>query len=171
MHPFIIDAQATCLLTWARPPTPAKSRTHAEIAGQQPCTRRDPRRHLEYDANKQASILPPGALCHRIRNGEGFGIDADGRLFVTNTAVTTSPELARLYKPKDGPELPAEEVMQLQSGADYGWPECYFRRVSAEAGPAPEYGGARGQDIRLCAQRSPPAAFFPAHWAPNDLLL
>jgi hypothetical protein len=36
---------------------------------------------------------------------------------------------------------------------------------------APEYGGDRGKAVGLCAGRTGPAAFFPAHWAPNDLLI
>jgi mono/diheme cytochrome c family protein len=60
--------------------------------------------------------------------------------------------------------------MQLQSGADFGWPECYFDGSQKKLVLAPEYGGDGGKTVGLCAQRSAPAAFFPAHWAPNDLL-
>ena len=36
---------------------------------------------------------------------------------------------------------------------------------------APEYGGDGGKTIGVCAQKQAPVAFFPAHWAPNDLLI
>jgi mono/diheme cytochrome c family protein len=36
---------------------------------------------------------------------------------------------------------------------------------------APEYGGDGGKSQGVCAQKLAPAASFPAHWAPNDLLL
>ncbi len=36
---------------------------------------------------------------------------------------------------------------------------------------APEYGGDGGKTAGLCAKRTAPVAFFPAHWAPNDLLI
>ncbi len=35
---------------------------------------------------------------------------------------------------------------------------------------APEYGG-DGKTVGLCADKTPPAAAFPAHWAPNDVLI
>ena len=35
----------------------------------------------------------------------------------------------------------------------------------------PEYGGDGGKKVGICADRTPPAASFPAHWAPNDLLI
>ena len=34
---------------------------------------------------------------------------------------------------------------------------------------APEYGGDGGKKIGICAERQGPVAFFPAHWAPNDM--
>ena len=33
----------------------------------------------------------------------------------------------------------------------------------------PEYGGDGGKKIGVCAERQGPVAFFPAHWAPNDV--
>src|SRR5262249_61370682 len=106
-----------------------------------------------------------------IRTGEGFAIDAAGRLCVTQPGRDQLAEnWSELYKPQAGPELPAEEVMQLKSGADFGWPECYFDGSRKKLVLAPEYGGDGGKTVGLCAQRSAPAAFFPAHWAPNDPL-
>jgi mono/diheme cytochrome c family protein len=34
---------------------------------------------------------------------------------------------------------------------------------------APEYGGDGGKKVGDCASKEPPAAYYPAHWAPNDL--
>jgi mono/diheme cytochrome c family protein len=36
---------------------------------------------------------------------------------------------------------------------------------------APEYGGDGGKTVGVCADKKAPVAFFPAHWAPNDLLI
>jgi glucose/arabinose dehydrogenase len=36
---------------------------------------------------------------------------------------------------------------------------------------APEYGGDGGKSVGVCAQKQPPVASFPAHWAPNDLVI
>ena len=36
---------------------------------------------------------------------------------------------------------------------------------------APEYGGDGGKKVGVCAEKKAPVASFPAHWAPNDLLI
>jgi mono/diheme cytochrome c family protein len=59
----------------------------------------------------------------------------------------------------------------LEQGADYGWPECYFDGIQEKLVLAREYGGDGGKAIGPCAQKQGPIAFFPAHWAPNDLAL
>ena len=65
--------------------------------------------------------------------------------------------------------LPAEELVELRQGADYGWPECYFDNQQRKLVLGPEYGGDGGKKIGVCAERQGPVAFFPAHWAPNDV--
>jgi glucose/arabinose dehydrogenase len=37
--------------------------------------------------------------------------------------------------------------------------------------PAPEYGGDGGKTIGVRANKIPPAAVYPAHWAPNAMVL
>src|SRR5438552_4122578 len=36
-----------------------------------------------------------------------------------------------LYKPEQGANLPAEELVGVERGADYGWPECYLDDTSS----------------------------------------
>ena len=36
---------------------------------------------------------------------------------------------------------------------------------------APEYGGDGGKTVGVCAEKKAPVAAFPAHWAPNDVVL
>jgi glucose/arabinose dehydrogenase/mono/diheme cytochrome c family protein len=174
MHPFIIDAQGNLLVDLGSATNACEVQNRMpKSPGNKPCTEKETRAGTwKYDANKTGQqFSPKERYATGIRNGEGFGIDADGRLFVTQHGRDQlSENWPDLYKPKAGPKLPAEEVVQLQSGADYGWPECYFDGVQKKLVLAPEYGGDGGKTAGLCAQRSPPAAFFPAHWAPNDLL-
>ena len=58
--------------------------------------------------------------------------------------------------------------MLVRQGGDYGWPECYFDRFQNKLVLAPEYGGDGGKAVGVCAEKLPPVAAFPAHWAPND---
>jgi glucose/arabinose dehydrogenase len=71
----------------------------------------------------------------------------------------------QLFTPEDDARLPAEGIFQLDIGADYGWPYCYY---DAEAGKyflAPEYGGDGAIEGR-CASIRQPLSTLPAHWAP-----
>ena len=72
-----------------------------------------------------------------------------------------------LYKAEEEATLPAEEVLMLKQGGDYGWPFCYYDSFQQKLVLAPEFGGDGGKKIGVCAQKSAPAAAFPAHWAPN----
>lgn len=174
MHPFIIDAKGNLFVDLGSATNACEIQNRMpKSPGNKPCTEKETRGGTwKYDANKTGQkFSAKERYATGIRNGEGYAIDADGRLFVTQHGRDQlSENWADLYKPKDGPELPAEEVVQLQSGADYGWPECYFDGFQKKLVLAPEYGGDGGKSVGLCPDRSAPAAFFPAHWAPNDLL-
>jgi mono/diheme cytochrome c family protein len=76
-----------------------------------------------------------------------------------------------LYKPEEEATLPAEELLVLRQGGDYGWPECYYDGLQAKLVLAPEYGGDGGKKVGPCADKRAPIAAFPAHWAPNAMAL
>ena len=65
--------------------------------------------------------------------------------------------------------LPAEEILDVRQSADFGWPYCYFDPFQNKRVEAPEYGG-DGRKTGDCARYAKPAATFPAHYAPLDLL-
>lgn len=65
--------------------------------------------------------------------------------------------------------LPAEELIKIKKGADYGWPYCYYDQMQGKNVLAPEYGG-DGNLTERCTDTDLPAMGFPGHWAPNDLL-
>ena len=67
-------------------------------------------------------------------------------------------------------ETPAEELQRIDRGANLGFPYCYYDRLQGKRILAPEYGG-DGKATGDCAKYPLPVAAFPAHWAPNDLLL
>ena len=77
--------------------------------------------------------------------------------------------MAGFYKPSEEATQPAEEVMLLKSGGDYGWPECYYDAVQKKLVLAPEYGGDGGKKVGVCASKTAPVAAFPAHWGPNGM--
>jgi glucose/arabinose dehydrogenase len=175
MHPLIIDAQGNLFTDLGSATNACEVKNRMPLSpGNKPCTEKLTRAGTwKYDANKlDQKFSPAERYATGIRNGEGFAIDAAGRLFVSQHGRDQlSENWPKLYLVTAGPELPAEEVVELKQGADYGWPECYFDPQQNKLVLAPEYGGDGGKKVGLCADRSPPAAAFPAHWAPNALLI
>lgn len=174
MHPFFINASGDLFVDLGSATNACEVQNRMpKSPGNVPCTEKETRGGTwKYNANETGQkFSAQERYATGIRNGEGFAVDADGRLFVTQHGRDQlSENWPSLYKPSIGPQLPAEEVVQLRSGTDYGWPECYFDGFRKKLVLAPEYGGDGGKKVDVCAQRTAPVAFFPAHWAPNDLL-
>lgn len=175
MHPFIIDAAGNLFVDLGTATNACEERNRVPNSpGRKPCTEKETRGGTwRYDANKtHQRFSAADRYASGIRNGEGFAIDAEGRLFVTQHGRDQLGEDWREFYPgQKGSEVPAEEIVLLEQGHDYGWPECYFDGLQQKLVLAPEYGGDGGQKIGVCATRTAPVASFPAHWAPNDLLI
>jgi glucose/arabinose dehydrogenase/mono/diheme cytochrome c family protein len=172
MHPFAITPKGDLLvdLGSATNACEQKNRT-PHSPGNQPCEEKKTRGGIwRYGAAKSDQQFSPAErYVSGIRNGEGIVLDPSGRIFSTQHGRDQLHEdWPEIYTATQGYELPAEEVVELKPGADYGWPECYFDGTQKKLLLAPEYGG-DGKKVGLCAQRQAPVAFFPGHWAPNDM--
>jgi glucose/arabinose dehydrogenase/mono/diheme cytochrome c family protein len=174
MHPFIIDAAGSMFVDVATATNSCQPQNRQpKIPGANPCTELETRGGVwRYDANKTSQTFSPaGRFATGIRNGEGFAVDSAGRIFVTqhgrDQLHSNWPDL---YKPDQEATLPAEEVMLLKSGGDYGWPECYYDPFQQKLVLAPEYGGDGGKTVGPCANKLAPVVAFPAHWAPNAMV-
>jgi glucose/arabinose dehydrogenase/mono/diheme cytochrome c family protein len=175
MHPFKIDAQGglyvdvgsatnSCQVANRMPNSP----------GIEPCIELETRAGTwRYDADRTGQRFSPAErFVTGLRNGEGFAFDSAGRMFATMHGRDQLREnWPKLYPPEQGANEPAEELVQLERGADYGWPYCYFDLTQQKLVLAPEYGGDGGKAVGRCADKRAAIAAFPAHWAPNDLLL
>lgn len=75
-----------------------------------------------------------------------------------------------LFTASENVELPAEEVLGIMEGDDFGWPYCYYNHFTNQKLLNPEYGG-DGKMIERCADKKNPIVGLPGHWAPNDLLV
>jgi glucose/arabinose dehydrogenase len=175
MHPFIIDAQGHIFVDLGSATNSCQidDRMPGSL-GHDPCTELETRAGTwRYDANKTGQHFSAAQrYITGLRNGEGFGIDSAGRLFATQHGRDQlNQNFSKLYTAKQSAEQPAEELVQLRQGADYGWPECYYDRFQKKLVLAPEYGGDGGKKVGVCSQKTAPVAAFPAHWAPNDLLI
>jgi glucose/arabinose dehydrogenase len=175
MHPFAIDADGMMYVDMGTATNSCQPKNRQpKIPGAAPCTELETRGGIwRYDANKTGQAFSPAErFATGIRNGEGFGIDSAGhRLFVTQHGRDQlHANWPDLYKPDEEATLPAEELMSLKQGADYGWPECYYDSFQRKLVLAPEYGGDGGKKVGPCAGKTAPIAAFPAHWAPNSMV-
>jgi glucose/arabinose dehydrogenase/mono/diheme cytochrome c family protein len=174
MHPFIIDSKGAMYVDVATPSNACqlKNRTPSS-PGEVPCTQLATRGGVWlYDANKTNQTFSAAErYATGIRNAEGFAFDAAGRLFVTQHGRDQlHANWPALYKADEEATLPAEQLMLLKKGGDYGWPDCYYDSFQQKLVLAPEYGGDGGKKIGVCANKIPPVAAFPAHWAPNGMV-
>ncbi len=174
MHPFIIDAQGNLYVDSASATNSCQvANRMLNSPGVSPCKELETRGGVwRYDANRTGQKFSPAErFATGIRNGEGFAIDSTGMYVTQHGRDQLAENWPKFYSPEQGANLPAEELLKLEQGADYGWPECYFDDVQQKLVLEPEYGGDGGKAVGVCAEKHGLVAAFPAHWAPNDLLL
>ena len=176
MHPFVISPAGDLFVDMGSATNSCQPKNrYAGVMGASPCVELETRAGIwRYDAGKLGQTFSPKErYATGIRNGEGMGFDAAGRMYATQHGrdqllqnwPALYPDAARAT------ELPAEELVQVKAGGDYGWPECYFDSFQDKLVLAPEYGGDGGKAVGVCAGKLAPVAAFPAHWAPNALAI
>jgi glucose/arabinose dehydrogenase/mono/diheme cytochrome c family protein len=176
MHPFAIDSAGAIYIDLGSATNACQLKNRiAGSPGHRPCTELETRGGIwRYDANRSGQrFSPEQRYATGIRNADGFAVDRSGKvLYATQHGRDQLAEnWPKLYRPETGASQPAEEVFQVEQGADYGWPECYFDTAQAKLVLAPEYGGNGGKEIGVCAHKGGPWAYYPAHWAPLALAL
>ena len=148
------------------------------VAGTNPCAELEPRAGVwKFDARKtHQSPSPSNHFARGIRNAVGIAVHpGDSKLWTTQHGRDQLYDwheklgLDSAAAQKYNAENPAEELMQVNQGDDFGWPYCYYAVSSKHLVLAPEYGG-NGKEVGQCAQKKEPVATFPAHWAPNALM-
>jgi glucose/arabinose dehydrogenase/mono/diheme cytochrome c family protein len=175
MHPFAIDSEGSLFVDVATATNSCqvKNRT-LKSPGIQPCTELLTRGGIwRFDANLPDQVFSPAQrYATGIRNAEGIALDpARHHIWITQHGRDQlHANWPALYEPEQEATLPAEQVMLLRQGADYGWPTCYYDPAQRKLVLAPEYGGDGGKALGPCANKSAPVAAFPAHWAPNDMV-
>ena len=174
MHPFVIDASGNIFMDVgsASNSCQAQNRTLNSL-GRKGCPELTTRAGIwRYDANKTNQRFSPAErYATGIRNAVGIALDGGGQLYSTQHGRDQLYEnWTKLYTSEQGQNLPAEELLRIEQGGDYGWPYCYFDNQQGKLVLAPEYGGDGGKAVGECASKKPPAAFFPAHWAPDGLM-
>lgn len=175
MHPLAIDAHGNLFVNMGSATNNCELKNRQPGSkGHDPCTELETRAGIwRYDANRIGQMFSPAErFSTGIRNAGGISFDSAGRMFATQHGRDQlSENWSALYRPDQGPELPAEELIAPVKGGDFGWPRCYYDGFQNKLVLAPEYGGDGGRTIGVCASKIAPVAAFPAHWAPNDVLI
>lgn len=175
MHPFAIDPKGDLFIDVASATNACQKQNRVAYSpGRQPCTELKTRGGIwRYDADKTGQKFSPAArYATGIRNADGIFYDPGLGLFaIQQGRDQLHNNWPNLYTPEQGANLPAEELLHVRAGADYGWPYCYYDPNQKKLVLAPEYGGDGGKTVGVCAKKAGPIAVFPAHWAPNAVLL
>ena len=157
MHPFIIDASGSIYVDDATPTNSCQVKNRVpQSPGENPCPQLETRGGIwRYDANKTDQAFSPAErYATGIRNAEGLAFDAAGNLFSTQHGRDQlHANWPQFYKPDQEATLPAEELLLIKKGGDYGWPECYYDSFVQKLVLAPEYGG-DGKKIGVCAEKT-----------------
>jgi glucose/arabinose dehydrogenase len=144
-----------------------------ESAGNDPCDELKTRAGIwRFAANKTNQHFSPAArYATGIRNGMGLAFGPDGKFYATQHGRDQlNANWPKVFPDtKYSAENPAEELLQVNQGDDFGWPYCYYAMDQKKLVDAPEYGG-DGKKTDRCQNKKEPVAVFPGHWAPMSLL-
>jgi glucose/arabinose dehydrogenase/mono/diheme cytochrome c family protein len=175
MHPFAIDADGWLYIDSASASNSCQRENRMlESPGIHPCPELATRAGIwRYSARKlHQRFSPAERFATGIRNADGITIDGTGRgIFSTQHGRDQlGQNWPKHFTSAQGAYLPSEELLHVVRGGDYGWPYCFYDGVQRKLVLAPEYGG-DGRKVGICARKLGPVAAFPAHWAPNDVVL
>jgi glucose/arabinose dehydrogenase len=172
-RPFAINSKGDLFVDLGSATNSCQKQNRAkESPGIDPCVELETRAGIwRFDANKTGQVFSAAErFATGLRNAEGIDFDAAGRIFATQHGRDQLHQnWPKLYSSQQGSDLPAEELVEVREGGDYGWPYCYYDQFQKKLVLAPEYGGDGGKAVGRCADKLPPVAAFPGHWAPNDL--
>ncbi len=164
MHPFVIGKDGSIYVDLGSATNSCQPKNRMTgVAGTDPCSELETRGGIwRYDAKKTGQKFSPAErYATGLRNGEGFGFDSKDRLFATQHGRDQLAESwGKDFTPKQGADLPSEELVELTQGADFGWPYCYYDPKQSQLVLAPEYGG-DGKKVDRCADKKEPVAAFP----------
>ena len=154
MHPFAIDAAGWMYVDSASPSNSCQRRNRMlESRGINPCPQLLTRGGVwRYSARKLHQKFSPAArFATGIRNADGITIDATGHdvYAAQQGRDQLGQNWPKLYTPEQGAYLPAEEVLRVVRGGDFGWPYC----LRPEARPG--YRGIEQRHIDLLSTPGP----------------
>lgn len=105
-----------------------------------------------------------------LRNTNAITFAPDGRLYGVQHGRDNLGDNWG-FPDEQSAEKPAEILVRIESGDDYGWPYCYYDQDLNSHVLAPEYGGDGRKVGDRCDDADKPLVAFPGHWAPNGVVM
>jgi glucose/arabinose dehydrogenase len=141
------------------------------VKGQDPCPLLEMHGGIwKFDENKLGQAqTPEGRYATGMRQMPAITWAGDSLFVLMNNRDQLEVFWPDLFKTEDNVNRPAEPLYKVAQGDDYGWPYCYFDYPAQKLVLNPEYGG-DGKEVGRCANFKQPAATYPAHWAPVDIM-
>ncbi len=146
----------------------------AASPGADPCTELDTRAGIwRFNAvRKNQRQTKAARFATGLRNVVALHYAPDGRLYgAQHGRDNLSSNWGEHFDDQANAEKPAEILVRIDSGDNYGWPYCYYDQDLKSHVLAPEYGG-NGRTVGdRCDDVEQALAAFPGHWAPNGLAM
>lgn len=142
------------------------------VPGTDPCAQLETRAGIwVFDSNATGQTEADGRrFATGIRNAVAITFDPNGQLWAMQHGRDQLAEnWPALFTQQQSAEKPAEELLHVDDGDDFGWPYCFHDPEKNLKVLAPEYGG-DGTEVGRCAEKEDPVFAFPGHWAPNGIL-
>jgi glucose/arabinose dehydrogenase len=140
--------------------------------GHDPCTELETRAGIwKFNAmEKNQRQTKDARFATGLRNVVAVHFAPDGNLYgAQHGRDNLSSNWSENFNDQQNAEKPAEILVRIGSGDDYGWPYCYYDQDLKRHVLAPEYGGDGKQETDRCDDADDPLVAFPGHWAPNGL--
>ena len=171
---FAITADGTLYVNFGSPSNACQLRDRAVGSpGKESCPELLTRAGIwKFDANAKHQSPSIGSRhATGLRNSVSLTVDPSGRRLyaIPHGRDQLGQSWPSLFTPEQNAELPAEMLVEVNAGDDFGWPYCYYDGIARGYRLAPEYGG-DGKTVGRCEVLEPPLYAFPAHWAPNSIL-
>jgi len=143
----------------------------AKVPGQDPCAMLQTVGGIwKFDENTQGQKQADGTRYSTgMRQMPALAWHGDALFAAMNNRDQLDTLWPDLFKTEDNVERPAEPLYRVTPNSNFGWPYCFYDYKASRLVLNPEYGG-DGTTVGRCSQFDLPAAVYPAHWAPVDLM-
>ena len=173
-YSFVVDGPRLFLTVGSRTNSCQERDRQNEAKGIDPCTELDTRGGIwVFSSEKPGQTAAAGRrYATGIRNAVALtrrAGDNNALYVVQHGRDQLFQNWPKLFNERESAENPAEELIRVTEGDDFGWPYCFYSNDLKQKVLAPEYGG-DGKQVGRCADKKGPIYAFPGHWAPNDLL-